>query len=90
MLGKYRLLDHLLPYQKDWARDGSRWKFGLMARQVGKDFSAAFEGMADCAEAEAAGQKVEWLIASPSERQSLEALQKWKAWGGGVQSRPGQ
>ena len=76
----FRPSDLLLPYQGAWAIDRSRWKFGLMARQVGKDFSAAFEGMADCAEAEAAGQKVEWLIASPSERQSLEALQKWKAW----------
>ena len=76
----FRPSDLLLPYQGAWAIDRSRWKFGLMARQVGKDFSAAFEGMADCAEAEAAGQKAEWLIASPSERQSLESLQKWKAW----------
>jgi phage FluMu gp28-like protein len=76
----FRPSDLLLPYQKAWAIDGSRWKFGLMARQVGKDFSAAFEGIADCAEAEAAREKVDWLIASPSERQSLESLQKWKDW----------
>ena len=34
-------MDYALPYQKRWALDESRWKFGLMARQVGKDFSAA-------------------------------------------------
>jgi phage FluMu gp28-like protein len=51
-----------------------------MARQVGKDFSSGFEGVADCALAECTGQKTDWLIASPSERQSLESLQKWKAW----------
>jgi phage FluMu gp28-like protein len=77
---KFRPGDQLLPYQQDWVDDDSRWKFGLMARQVGKDFSAAFEGVADCLLAECTGQKVDWLIASPSERQSLEALEKWKAW----------
>ncbi len=70
----------LLPYQKDWANDSSRWKFGLMSRQVGKDFAAGFEGVRDCVEAELAGRKVTWLIAAPSERQSLESLNKWKNW----------
>ncbi|HEX3718607.1 MAG TPA: terminase family protein [Verrucomicrobiae bacterium] len=70
----------LLPYQKRWANDKSRWKFGLMARQVGKDFASGFEGIRDCVEAELAGRKVDWLIAAPSERQSLESLQKWKDW----------
>ncbi len=72
--------DELLPYQRAWVEDGSRWKYGLMARQVGKDFAAGFEGAADCALAESEGRKVDWLIAAPSERQSLESLQKWKAW----------
>jgi phage FluMu gp28-like protein len=76
----FELRDQLLPYQRRWARDGARWKFGLMARQVGKDFSAGFEGMADCALAEGAGRKIDWLIAAPSERQSLESLRKWKEW----------
>jgi phage FluMu gp28-like protein len=70
----------LLPYQKRWVDDYARWKFGLMARQVGKDFASGFEGVADCALAEAEGRKIDWLIAAPSERQSLEALQKWKDW----------
>jgi phage FluMu gp28-like protein len=70
----------LLPYQKDWAKDSSRWKFGLMARQVGKDFAAGFEGIRECVRAELNKKKVTWLIAAPSERQSLESLQKWKDW----------
>jgi phage FluMu gp28-like protein len=70
----------LLPYQKLWANDTNRWKFGLMSRQVGKDFASGFEGIRDCVEAEIAGRKVDWLIAAPSERQSLESLQKWKDW----------
>jgi phage FluMu gp28-like protein len=51
-----------------------------MSRQVGKDFSAAYEGIQDCLLAEAAGRKTDWLIVAPSERQSLESLNKWKAW----------
>jgi phage FluMu gp28-like protein len=72
--------DHLLEYQRAWVDDESRWKFGLMARQVGKDFSSGFEGISDCCVAECKKQKTTWLIASPSERQSLEALEKWKEW----------
>jgi phage FluMu gp28-like protein len=73
--------DLLLPYQRAWVNDHSRFKFGLMARQVGKDFAAGFEGMVECALAECVGRKTDWLIASPSERQSLESLGKWKTWG---------
>jgi phage FluMu gp28-like protein len=76
----FELFQLLLPYQQTWVDDHARWKFGLMARQVGKDFASGFEGVADCALAEADGRKIDWLIAAPSERQSLEALQKWKEW----------
>jgi len=79
-IGLIKLVHQLLPYQRHWAGDQSRWKFGLMARQVGKDFASGFEGVADCAWAESEGRKIDWLIAAPSERQSLEALQKWKEW----------
>jgi phage FluMu gp28-like protein len=70
----------LLAYQRDWADDPSRWKFGLMSRQVGKDFSSGFEGIRDIWRAEKEGEKRDWLIAAPSERQSLESLSKWKDW----------
>ena len=51
-----------------------------MARQVGKDYSAAFEGIHDIVTAEKDGKKKDWLVAAPSERQSLESLGKWKDW----------
>ena len=70
----------LLPYQRRWAMDKSRWKFGLMARQTGKDFCAAEEGVRDCFMHEKNGGKTTWLIVAPSERQSIESLAKWKEW----------
>jgi phage FluMu gp28-like protein len=72
--------NRLLPYQRCWADDTSRWKFGLMARQTGKDFCSAEEGVRDCFLHEQARRKTDWLIAAPSERQSLESLTKWKDW----------
>ena len=70
----------LLPYQRRWADDPARFKIGLMARQVGKDFSSGEEGIRDCFEHELRGDKTTWLIAAPSERQSIESLEKWKEW----------
>ena len=70
----------LKPYQRRWADDTSRWKFGLMARQTGKDFCSAEEGVRDCFMHEKNGGKTTWLIAAPSERQSIESLTKWKEW----------
>jgi phage FluMu gp28-like protein len=70
----------LLPYQRAWADDASRFKIGLMARQVGKDFSSGEEGIRDCYRAEIEQNKTTWLIAAPSERQSMESLEKWKEW----------
>src|SRR5581483_10521296 len=70
----------LLPYQRRWVEDSARCKFGLMARQGGKDFSAAGEGIRDCWLAEREKKKTMWMIAGPAERQSLEALEKWKEW----------
>jgi phage FluMu gp28-like protein len=70
----------LLPYQRRWADDSSRWKFGLMARQTGKDFCAAEEGVRDCYLHEQNGGKTTWLIVAPSERQSIESLAKWHEW----------
>ena len=66
----------LLPYQRRWTRDTARFKLGLMSRQVGKDFASAEEGVRDCLDR----PKTTWLIGAPSERQSLESLEKWKEW----------
>jgi phage FluMu gp28-like protein len=62
--GPAKLINQLLLYQRHWAGDQSRWKFGLMARQVGKDFASGFEGVADCAWAESEGRKIDWLAAA--------------------------
>lgn len=72
--------DILLKYQRQWADDASRWKIGMMSRQVGKDFSSGAEGVRDCFQKDRAGEKTDWLIAAPSERQSIESLNKWKEW----------
>lgn len=66
----------LLPYQRTWVEDKSRFKLGLWSRQTGKDFSASEEIVNDCFTA----PKCPWLIAAPSERQSLETLGKVKEW----------
>lgn len=73
-------LDMLLPYQRRWVDDEARLKIGLMARQTGKDFASGAEGIRDCVESELRGAKTTWLIVAPSERQSLESLEKWKEW----------
>ena len=73
-------LDLLLSYQRRWVDDDSRFKIGLMSRQVGKDFSAGGEGIRDIGWAEANNEKRAWMIAAPSERQSLLSLEKWKDW----------
>ena len=68
--------DLLLPYQKDFADDESRFKIGLWPRQVGKDFTVSGETVRDCYKT----PRAEWIIAAPSERQSLLTLEKCKDW----------
>lgn len=72
--------DLLLAYQRKWSDDKSRWKYGLWSRQTGKDFSSGEEGIGDCLEKDIKGGKTDWLLAAPSERQSLESLGKWREW----------
>ena len=62
----------LLPYQREWVLDGSRFKAGIWSRQTGKDFSSAEEIVRDCK----LRAKTSWLIAAPSERQSIESLKE--------------
>lgn len=66
----------LLPYQRKWVDDLSRFKIGIFSRQSGKDFSAAGEGVEDCIK----NPKTTWLIGAAGERQALESLAKWKEW----------
>jgi phage FluMu gp28-like protein len=68
--------DMLLDYQRRYADDESRFKAWLAARQIGKDFTEGEEIARDSM----VTPKNTWLIASPSERQSLESLDKVKQW----------
>lgn len=65
----------LLEYQFAWREDMSRFKAGLMSRQSGKDFSSESEAAEDCNK-----HRAEWMIAAPSERQSLDSLEQGKMW----------
>jgi phage FluMu gp28-like protein len=56
--------------------DDARFKAGVWSRQTGKDFSSSEEIVRDCMSRE----RNTWLIAAPSERQSLETLAKCREW----------
>lgn len=66
----------LLEYQFASFHDRSRFKASLQSRQTGKDFVMQGEAVEDCHER--AGTK--WMIAAPSERQSLASLDQGKIW----------
>ena len=65
----------LMEYQAKYWQDTSRFKIGLWSRQTGKDFTTSGEATEDCFR-----RKTQWMIAAPSERQSLESLDKAKDW----------
>lgn len=69
-------LGKLLPYQRAWYEDGSRFLAGVWSRQTGKSFATA----AIVAASMIAQANCMWMIAAPSERQSHEALEKVKQW----------
>lgn len=66
----------LLPYQAAWAGDRARFLCGVWARQTGKSFATA----SIIAASLAAAPQTNWMIAAPSERQSMESLSKVKEW----------
>jgi phage FluMu gp28-like protein len=66
----------LLPYQRASADDSARFVFDLWSRQTGKDFTATEVIVENCLQV----PKTTWLIAAPSERQSLETLAKAREW----------
>lgn len=57
----------LLPYQRLWVQDQSRFKIGLMSRQSGKSFSTTLEAVDDSLE-----RQTTWIYLSRGERQALE------------------
>ncbi len=66
----------LLQYQLEYWHDDSRFKAWLASRQVGKDFSSEGEIAEDCI----TNPSHRWMIAAPSERQSLDSLDQQKMW----------
>lgn len=66
----------LLPYQKKWVMDDSRFKMGMWARQTGKSFSTACEAVMDC---HLRANQL-WVCLSAGERQALEWMNKCKMW----------
>jgi phage FluMu gp28-like protein len=64
----------LLPYQRRWVGDQSRFKIGLMARQTGKSFATSLEAVIDCI----SYPRNLWVFLSAGERQSLELAEKAK------------
>lgn len=63
----------LLPYQKDWVLDKSRFKIGMMSRQSGKSFSATLEYVDD-----SVTRKATYVYLSSGERQAAELAEKAK------------
>ncbi len=69
----------LLPWQRRWVADKSRFKIGLWSRQTGKSFSTSCEATEDCAE-QPKNTATHWVCLSAGERQALEWMQKARKW----------
>ena len=66
----------LLEYQFANFHDRARFKATLAARQTGKDFTSEGEIAEDCFQRKG----TDWMVAAPSERQSLDSLDQCKLW----------
>lgn len=64
----------LLPYQRRWVDDPTRFKIGMFARQSGKTFSTTLEIAEDILAHDVAGTRTRWVILSRGERQAKEAM----------------
>ena len=62
------------PWQQRWLADTSRFKIGMISRQIGKTFVCCAELVEDCINAEIAGKRTRWVILSRGERQAKEAM----------------
>jgi len=74
-------LDILLPYQRRWVEDRSRFKIGMWSRQTGKSFATACEATFDCLLQPGAM----WVVLSAGERQAIEWMLKAKQWAQALQ-----
>ena len=66
----------LYPYQQRWLEDDSRFKIGMMSRQIGKTFTTTLEIALDMVAAEMEGRRTRWVILSRGERQAREAMEE--------------
>jgi phage FluMu gp28-like protein len=73
----------LLPYQRAWLKDRSKFKIGMVTRQGGKSkFMLAPEVIEHCLDAEAQRVRARWVWLSSGERQAVEAMREGvKPWG---------
>lgn len=69
-------LDFLLPYQRKWVLDKSRFKMWLASRQIGKSFGATFEVVMDSWQY----PNSNWILVSATEKQAQELLSKCLKW----------
>ena len=69
-------LDRLLPYQRRWVDDESRFKMGLWSRQSGKSTACAAELVRTCLQHRGSN----WIVLSAGERQALEFMEKVRVW----------
>lgn len=61
----------LLPYQRRWVEDTSRFKGWNASRQIGKSFAATLEAVLDAVE-----RRTLWVFLSAGERQARELAEK--------------
>ena len=71
-----KLVDYLLAFQKRLAASKARFLIALWSRQTGKGFTTSFIASRGAM----TEPKSKWLIVAPTERQSLETLDKCKDW----------
>lgn len=71
-----RLVDYLLGFQKKLAASTSRFVIALWSRQTGKGYTSSFISSRGAM----TEPRSKWLIVAPTERQSLETLDKCKDW----------
>lgn len=71
-------LDVLLPFQRRYVDDASRFKLWNASRQIGKSFATAGEETLDCVAN--AATSAGWVVMSAGERQVVEFMDKVQTW----------
>lgn len=73
---KPQLIDDLLSFQRRFVESTSRFTIALWSRQTGKGYTTSFLASRGAM----TEPRSKWLIVAPTERQSLETLDKCKDW----------